>query len=97
MAAPGVYQAEDVKLVVGLEADGLRAGHKMLLGFTSREGQPLATLAGARVLLNRGGTPFAAEEVDALGNFAFSNLSSGEYELVLVTDREQVVVETILV
>jgi hypothetical protein len=97
VAAPGVYQAEDVKLVVGLEADGLRAGHKMLLGFTSREGQPLASLAGARVLLNRGGAPFAAEEVDALGNFAFSGLSSGEYELVLVTDREQVVVETILV
>lgn len=97
VAAPGVYQAEDIKLVVGLEADGLRAGHKMLLGFTSREGQPLASLAGARVLLNRGGAPFAVEEVDTLGNFAFSNLNSGEYELVLVTDREQVVVETILV
>jgi hypothetical protein len=83
--------------VVGLEADGLRAGHKMLLGFTSREGQPLEDLAGARVLLKRDGVPFAAEEVDALGNFVFSDLGSGEYELVLFTDREQVVVETLVI
>jgi anti-sigma factor ChrR (cupin superfamily) len=96
-AAPGVYRAEDIKLVVGLEADGLRAGYKVLLGFTSREGQPLGDLTAARVLLKRDGVPFAVEEVDALGNFVFSDLGSGEYELVLFTDREQVVVETLVI
>jgi hypothetical protein len=91
VAAADVYLAEDIRLVVGLEADGLRAGHKMLLGFTTREDQPLTSMTGAQVLLRHGGATFAIEEVDTLGNFVFSGLVSGEYELVLVTDQEQVV------
>lgn len=97
-AAPAdVYRAEDIKLVVGLEADGLRAGRKMLLGFTTREGQPLVSLTGAQVQLRRRGATVAVEQVDDLGNFVFSGLTSGEYELALVTGQERVVVETIVV
>jgi anti-sigma factor ChrR (cupin superfamily) len=96
-AAPDVYQADDIKLVVGLEADGLQAGRKMILGLTSREGQSLASFAGAKVQLRRGETTVAAEEVDSLGNFVFTGLLSGDYELILTTSREQVVVETIVV
>lgn len=96
-AAPDVYWAGDIKLVVGLEADGLRAGRKMLLGFTARQDQPLASLTGALVELKRRGEAVAVEQVDALGNFVFSSLVSGEYELALVTDQEQVVIETIVV
>jgi hypothetical protein len=94
---PDVYQAEDIRMVVGLEADGLRAGRKMLLGFTTREAKPIESLTGARVQLSRRGQTVAMEQVDTLGNFVFSGLSSGEYELVLFTDREQVVIETILI
>ncbi len=92
-----VYQAEDIKMVVGLEADGIRAGRKMLLGFTTREGKPIESLAGAYVQLSRRGQAVALEQVDTLGNFIFSNLTSGEYELMLFTDQEQVVVETIVI
>jgi hypothetical protein len=96
-APPDVYRADDIKLVVGLEADGSQAGRKMILGLTSREGQSLASLAGARVQLKRGETTVAVEEVDSLGNFMFTGLLSGDYELILATSREQVVVETIVV
>jgi hypothetical protein len=96
-AAPDVYLAGDIRVVVGLEADGMRAGRKMLLGFTAREGKPLESLSGARVQLSQHGQAVAMEHVDTLGNFVFSDLSSGEYELALVTDREQVVIETIVV
>jgi hypothetical protein len=96
-APPDVYEAEDIKVVVGLEADGLRAGRKMLLGFTTREGQPLASLTGAQAQLSRRGETVAMEQVDALGNFVFNDLISGEYELVLVTEQEQVVIETIVI
>jgi len=91
------YQAEDIRVVVGLEADGLRAGRKMLLGFTARQGQPLESLSGAYVQLSHRGETLALEQVDTLGNFVFSDLSSGEYELMLVTDKEQVVIETIVI
>jgi hypothetical protein len=94
---PDVYLAENIRMVVGLEADGLHAGRKMLLGFTTREGKPIESLTGARVQLSRRGQTVAMEQVDTLGNFMFSDLSSGEYELVLFTDREQVVIETILI
>ena len=98
VAAPlDVYQAEDIKMVVGLEADGLRAGRKMLLGFTTREGKPIESLAGARVQLSRRGQAVALEQVDTLGNFVFCDLKSGEYELMLFTDQEQIVIETILI
>ena len=92
-----VYRAEDIKVVVGLEVDGLRAGRKMLLGFTVREGRPLESLSGAQVHLSQRGETVAVEQVDTLGNFLFSDLKSGEYELVLVTDQEQIVIETIVV
>ena len=97
-AAPAdVYLAEDIKVVVGLEADGLRAGRKMLLGFTAREGKPLESLSGAHVQLSHRGATVALEQVDALGNFVFSDLTSGEYELLLFTDQEQVVIEAIVI
>jgi hypothetical protein len=96
-APPDVYQAEDIRVVIGWEADGLRAGRKMLLGFTSREDQPLESLTGALVQLNRRGETVAREHVDTLGNFVFCDLNSGEYELVLITKQEQVVIETIVV
>jgi hypothetical protein len=96
-APPDVYQAEDIKMVVGLEADGLRAGRKMLLGFTTREGKPIESLAGARVQLSRHGQAVALDQVDTLGNFVFCDLNSGEYELMLFTDQEQIVIETIVI
>jgi hypothetical protein len=96
-APPDVYQAEDIKMVVGLEADGLRAGRKMLLGFTTREGMPIDSLTGARVQLSRRGQAIALERVDTLGNFVFCDLTSGEYELMLFTDQEQIVIETIVI
>jgi len=94
---PDVYQAEDIKMVVGLEADGSRAGRKMLLGFTTREGKPIESLTGARVELSRRGQTIALEQVDTLGNFVFCDLTSGEYELMLFTDQEQVVIEMIVI
>jgi hypothetical protein len=97
-AAPAdVYLAEDIKVVVGLEADGLRAGRKMLLGFTVREGNPIESLSGAHVQLSHQGQTVALEQVDTLGNFVISDLTSGEYELLLFTDKEQVVIEAIVV
>jgi len=35
--------------------------------------------------------------VDTLGNFVFCDLNSGEYELMLFTDQEQIVIETIVI
>lgn len=97
-AAPAdVYLAEDIKVVVGLEADGLRAGRKMLLGFTAREGKTIESLSGAHVQLSHRGETVAQEQVDTLGNFVFSDLTSGEYELLLFTDQEQVVIEAIVI
>ena len=97
-AAPAdVYLAEDIKVIVGLEADGLRAGRKMLVGFTAREGKPLENLSGAHVQLSHRGETVALEQVDELGNFVFCDLTSGEYELLLFTDQEQVVIEAIVV
>ena len=96
-APPDVYKAENIKMVVGLEADGLRAGRKMLLGFTTRAGKPIESLTGASVQLSHRGQIVAMEQVDTLGNFVFFDLSPGEYELVLSTDQEQVVIETIVI
>jgi hypothetical protein len=96
-APADLYLAEDIKVVVGLEADGLRAGRKMLLGFAAREGKPLESLSGAHVQLNHRGRTVAMEQVDMLGNFVFPDLTSGEYELLLFTDQEQVVIEAIVI
>jgi hypothetical protein len=96
-ASPDVYRAEDIRLVVGVEADGLQAGRKMLLGFILREGESLASLTGAQVQLRAGETTVAVEQVDRSGNFVFRGLGSGKYELILLTDREQVVIESIVV
>ena len=97
-AAPAdVYLADDIKVVVGLEEDGLRTGRKMLLGFTAREGKPIDSLSGAHVELSHRGESIALEQVDALGNFVFSDLTSGEYELLLSTDQELVVIEAIAI
>ncbi|GAB4528559.1 MAG: hypothetical protein Kow0063_04910 [Anaerolineae bacterium] len=96
-APPDVYQAEDVRVVVGLEADGVHAGRKMLLGFTTRVDQPLESLSGAYVQLNRRGEMVALEQIDTLGNFVFCDLRSGEYELVVFTGQEQIVIESIVV
>jgi hypothetical protein len=82
---------------VGVEADGLQAGRKMLLGFILREGESLASLTGAQVQLRAGETTVAVEQVDRSGNFVFRGLGSGKYELILLTDREQVVIESIVV
>jgi hypothetical protein len=49
------------------------------------------------VQLKRRGETVAEEQVDSLGNFVFSGLTSDEYELVLATEQEQVVVERIVV
>ena len=95
--APEIYQAKDIKLAVGLVTDGTQAGRKMLVGFTTRKGESLASSTGARVYLKRAGKTVAVEQVDNLGNFVFSGLLSGEYELTLITDREQVVIETVVV
>ncbi len=96
-ASADFYQAEDIKIVIGLEADGVQAGRKMLVGFTARQGKPLTSLTGTQVQLRRSGATVAVERVDDLGNFAFGGLTSGEYELILATDREQVVIETVVV
>jgi len=95
--APEIYQAKDIKLAVGLVTDGTQAGRKMLVGFTSRKGKPLASSTGAQVYLKQAGKTVAVEQVDSLGNFVFSGLVSGEYELTLITEREQVVIETVVV
>jgi hypothetical protein len=76
--APQLYQAEEVQVVIGLQEDAARPGHKVVLGLVM--GMDLGDVEAhvwqsSRLILTT--------QVDDLGNFVISDLAPGRYELIL--------------
>ena len=77
-AAPLFYQAGDAQLTLEIQDDPEHPGYKMILGLV------LGTASSEmEAHLWRGGRPLTAKPVDESGNFIFSRLAAGQYELIL--------------
>ncbi len=75
---PLLYQAGDVQLTLEVEDDPDHPGYKMILGLVLG-----ATPSEMTAHLWQSGRPLAANPVDESGNFIFTQLAAGEYELIL--------------
>ncbi len=75
---PSIYAADDVQVAVEVQDDAERPGRKVILGLViGAESDDL------KAHLWRVEQPVAIVTVDELGNFCFSNLPRGNYELIL--------------
>ncbi len=78
VSGPRLYQAEDLQVSVEAQADPQVAGRRQLLGLLlGAEGGPW------QAQLQHDAGPAATQPIDELGNFIFSDLVPGNYELVL--------------
>lgn len=77
-AGPLFYQAGDVQLTLEIRDDPEHPGYKTILGLVL--GTALSEMAAH---LWQEGRPLATNQVDELGNFIFSQLAAGQYELIL--------------
>ncbi|HFQ93645.1 MAG TPA: hypothetical protein ENK32_06525 [Anaerolineae bacterium] len=77
-AGPLFYQAGDVQLTLEVQDDPEHPGYKMILGLV------LGTaLSKMEAHLWQGERPLTANPVDESGNFIFSRLAAGQYDLIL--------------
>lgn len=87
-----VYQADGVQISIHLERDPQRAGYYSLFGLaTGLEPE------GVEVHLWRGGKEVGAAQLDELGNFIFSSVEGGVYELMLSGPELEILVQNLAI
>lgn len=87
-----VYQADDVQISIHLERDPRREGFYSLFGLaTGLEPEGIAAH------LWRGGKEISAVQLDELGNFIFSSVESGVYELMLSGPELEILVQNLAI
>lgn len=86
------YQAGDLEIVLEVQKNGGRPGHKTLAGLVMGiDG------AGMTAHLWRAEEPVASTGVDTLGNFIFHDLETGRYELILASEPDEVHIQDLLI
>jgi hypothetical protein len=81
---PLVYQADEIQIILEIEPDDDRPDHKTILGLVmGLDRSPGGAKSDFTVQLRQGPGQVASTVVDELGNFVFSDVIPGEYELVL--------------
>ncbi len=90
------YEAEGLTISLNV-SPGARRGRYALVGLVLFEAVGVEPPTQARAYLSSSGVdlPEDSAEVDDLGNFAFDDLASGEYQLELRLPDRSIVVETL--
>lgn len=86
------YEAGDLEIILEIQENGGRPGHKTLAGLVMGiDG------AGMTAHLWRAEQPVASTGVDTLGNFIFHDLETGRYELILASEPDEVHIQDLLI
>lgn len=88
-----VYAADDIQVIIDVQADVQHPAQRMLLGLLLGLAEPQTITAH----LWRADQPVATTMVDALGNFIISALVPGTYDLILSDDKTEVHVQALVV
>lgn len=91
--APLVYQADEVQVIVEIEADAGRPDRKSVLGLVTG----LDEASAFKAHLWQAGQRVTTEPVDELGNFVLPGLLPGAYELILAGSDLEIHVQQIQV
>jgi hypothetical protein len=87
-----IYQVENVQISVHLERDPKREGHYSLFGLvTGIEPE------GVAAHLWRGGEEVGVAGLDELGNFIFSSVETGLYELMLSGPELEILIQNLTI
>lgn len=86
------YQADDVPIIIGVHDDKDHPGLKTVLGLI-----PGIGLRGFKVEMYQAGNLIASTLVDEIGNFLFTRLVPGLYELVLPGLDAQIRIPSVIV
>jgi anti-sigma factor RsiW len=86
-----VFEAGEVQLMIEIQDEPGDTGRKAIIGLVIG-----IDPAGAEARLWQEGQPVATTAVDDLGNFSFSNLDSGHYELILAGAETEIHVQELL-
>lgn len=94
---PRQYQANDISLSLHRAAQSVGGSSAMLIGLISRANAPLDTFTDVEIRLVASGasdtSPFAIEQIDEDGNFAFSPIPTGRFDLVILLPEGDLVIE----
>lgn len=83
------YNADELEISLLLQTDFEHPGQRMLLGWIAGQENDQTI----EVYLWREVQQIATITVDSLGNFAFSNLSPGQYKLILYSDTREIYID----
>jgi hypothetical protein len=90
--APVRYQADDISIILGIQEDMEYPGLKMLLGLI-----PGLDLRGFMVEIHQGENVVTTTVVDDIGNFLFTRLTPGLYDLVIPSHGVEVRIPSVIV
>ncbi len=94
---PRQYQANDISLSLHRAAQAAGGSSAMLIGLISRAAAPLDTFTDVEIRLVASNAPdeppFAIEQIDEDGNFAFSPIPTGRFDLVILLPEGDLVIE----
>jgi hypothetical protein len=90
---PRRYEAQDVHIVLQLEAIPGQKLEFQLIGFVTRDNTALQALQGIQVRLSSASQVIYTQQIDDLGNFIFSPLSPALYEMELRFSDRIVVID----
>ena len=86
-----VFEAGDAQLMIEIQDEPGEPGRRTIIGLVIG-----IDPAGVEARLWQDGRPVAAATVDELGNFAFSDLGAGRYELILAGPGAEIHVQELL-
>jgi hypothetical protein len=90
---PRVYKADDAQVIIEVEADIERPGHRTVLGLVIG----LDNVRGFEAHLWQAGQRVTTTPVDELGNFVIPGLPPGEYELILASPELEIHIQNVRV
>lgn len=91
-AGPLTFEAGDAQIIVEVQGDGERSGRRAVVGL-------VVGLPGQEVQAHlwRNEQRVATAPVDALGGFTFDDLPSGQYELFLTGEQQEIHIQDLQV
>jgi anti-sigma factor RsiW len=94
---PRQYQTSDISLSLHRAAQSVGGSGAMLIGLISRAAAPLDIFTDVEIRLIASDAPdeppIAIEQIDEDGNFAFSPIPTGRFDLVIVLPEGDLVIE----
>lgn len=86
-----IYDADDIEISLLIKPDVTQPTQRMMLGWMSG----YENIQPFEVYLWQGTQQIGKTEIDNLGNFAFSTLLPGQYELMLQSDTQEIYINNL--